>query len=129
MIFSRVGTITGLDYWTGLLDSPNCKIQLIQYRTEAKLSYFLSYFTNTAPYSVFPGVSRGQRSHAYLIRFTPWWLLCLNPVEFKQVLSTHELYQQEGNTYLLESTFTEISIENLVPERIRRAFYFIEINL
>jgi len=124
MILSRVGTITGLDYWT----HPNCKIQLIQCRTKAKLSYFLSYFTNTAPYSVFPGVSRGQRSHAYLIRFTPWWL-CLNPVEFKQALSTHELYQQEGNTYLLESTFTKLSIENLVPERIRRAFYFIEINL
>jgi len=54
---------TGLDYWTGLLDTtrldywttgldywthPNCKIQLIQCRTEAKLSYFLSYFANTA---------------------------------------------------------------------------------
>jgi len=50
---------------------------------------------------------------------------------FKQALSTHELYQQEGSAYLLESTFTELSVENLVPERIRRAliFYFIEINL
>jgi len=56
--------------------------------------------------------------------------LCLNPVEFKQSLSTHEeLYQQEGNAYLLESTFTKLSIENLVPERITRAFYSIEINL
>jgi len=61
-----VGTITGLDYWT----HPNCKILLIQCRTEAKLSYFLSYFANTASYKVFPGVSRGQRSHAYLISFT-----------------------------------------------------------
>jgi len=25
-------------------------------------------------------------------------------------------------THLLESTFTELSIENLVPERIKRAF-------
>ena len=50
---------TGLDYWTTGLDywtHPNCKIQLVQCRTKAKLSYFLSYFTNTAPYSVFPGV-------------------------------------------------------------------------
>jgi len=53
---------TGLDYWTTGLDywtHPNCKIQLVQYRTEAKLSYFLSYFPITALYSVFPGVSRG----------------------------------------------------------------------
>jgi len=80
-----VGTITGLDYWTGLLDwtteldywttgldywtHPNCEIQLVQCRTEAKRTYFLSYFANTAPYRVFPGVSRGQRSRAYLISF------------------------------------------------------------
>ena len=46
-------------------------------------------------------------------------LLRLYPVEFKQkqALSTHELYQLEGiNAYLLESTFTRLSIENLVPE-------------
>ena len=49
-----------------------------------------------------------------------------NLVEFKQALSTHELYQLEGNTYLLESTFTEISIENLCSWK---TFYFIEINL
>ena len=49
--------------------------------------------------------------------------------ESKQALSTHELYQQEDSTYLLESTFTKLSVENLVPERIRRAFYLIEINL
>ena len=78
----RVGTITdtglldwttGLNYWTTGLDywtDPNCIIQLVQCRTEAKISHFLSYFTNTAPYSIFPGVSRGQRSHAYLISFT-----------------------------------------------------------
>ena len=63
-----VGTITGLDYWT----HPNCKIQLVQCRTEAKLSYFIRYFANTAPYSVFPGVSRGQRSRAYLISVQQW---------------------------------------------------------
>jgi len=117
---------TGLDYWT----HPTAKYN--SFSTEQKLNFLISSVTslaNTAPYSIFPGVSRGQRSRAYLIRFTPWWLLCLNPVEFKQALSTHELYQQEGNTYLLESTFTKLSIENLVPERIRRAFYFIEINL
>ena len=44
----------------------------------------------------------------------------LNPVEFKQALSTHKLYQLEFNAYL-QSTFTKLSIENLVPERIRRA--------
>jgi len=47
---------TGLDYWT----HPNCKVHLVQCRT-----YSLSYFANTAPYSIFPGVARGQRSHAY----------------------------------------------------------------
>jgi len=31
-------------------------------------------------------------------------------------LSTHELYQQEGNAYLLESTFTKLSIENFLKE-------------
>jgi len=101
-----VGTITGLDYWTGLLDwttgldywtglldwttgftqtakgwvqsldwttgldywtHPNCKIQLVECKTEAKRTYSLSYFANSAPYIVFPGVSRGQRSRAYLI--------------------------------------------------------------
>jgi len=94
----RVGTITGLDYWTtgrdywtglldywtGLLDwitglwttgldywtHPNCKIHLVQCRTEADRTYSLSYFANTALYGVFPGVSRGQRSCAYLISFT-----------------------------------------------------------
>ena len=114
----RVGTITGLDYWTTGLEyrtHPNCKIHLIQCRTEVKRTYSLN---NTAPYRIYPGVSEVKgHIHIYL-----WWL-CLNPVEFKQALSTHELYQQEGNTYLLESTFTKLSIENLVPERIRRALY------
>ena len=57
---------TGLDYWTGLLDwttgldywttgldywtHPNCKIHLVQCRTEVKRTYSLSYFTNTAPF-------------------------------------------------------------------------------
>ena len=58
LFHSRVGTTTGLDYWT----HPNCKIHLFQYRTEAKCTYSISYFTNTAPYSIFPGVSKGQRS-------------------------------------------------------------------
>jgi len=70
-----VWLMVGYNHWTGLLDwttgldswtHPNCKIQHIQCRTEAKLSYFLSYFANTASYSIFPGVSRGQRSRAYL---------------------------------------------------------------
>ena len=43
--------------WTGLLDSP---MHLIQCRTEAKHTYYFA-----APYSVLPGVSRGQRSRAY----------------------------------------------------------------
>ena len=60
-LFVWVGTITGLDYWTGLLDwttgldywtHPNCKIQLVQCRIEAKRTYSLSYFANTAPYWV-----------------------------------------------------------------------------
>ena len=37
---------TGLDFWT----HPNCKIHLIQCRTEAKRTYSLSYFANTALY-------------------------------------------------------------------------------
>jgi len=63
------GTITGLDYWTGLLDSLKLQIHLVQCRTEAKPTYSLSYFANTVPYSVFPTVSRGQRMHAFLISF------------------------------------------------------------
>ena len=66
----RMSTITGLDYWT--LDWTTGLTQPAKYNSfsaEQKL-YFLSYFTNTAPYSVFPGVSRGQKSHAYLISFT-----------------------------------------------------------
>ena len=37
---------TGLDFWT----HPNCKIHLVKCRTEAKHTYSLSYFANTAPY-------------------------------------------------------------------------------
>ena len=73
------------------------------------------------------------RTHTHVVytvttsRMQFWEELCRgeSPYEFKQTLSTHELYQQEGNSYLLESTFTELSIENLALERIRRAFYFI----
>ena len=57
---------TGLDFWT----HPNCKIHLVKCRTEAKHTYSLRYFANTAPYSIFPGVSRGQKSCAYLISLT-----------------------------------------------------------
>ena len=65
----------GYNHWTGLLDwttvldywtHPNCKIHLVQCRTEAKRTYSLSYFANTTPYS---RVSRGQRSRAHLISF------------------------------------------------------------
>ena len=97
-------------------------------RTEPTLSYFLSYFANTAPYSIFPGVSIEVKGHMQFNKLHLGWLY-LNPVEFKQALSTHELYQQEVNAYLLESTFTKLSIENLVAERIKRTFYSIEINL
>ena len=38
----RVGTITGLDYWT--------HPPLVQCRSEAKRTYSLSHFANTAPY-------------------------------------------------------------------------------
>jgi len=102
---------TGLDYWT----YPDYKMHFVQCRTEAKRTYSLSYFANTAPY-----ISRAQRSRANKLH--PRWL-CLNPVEFKQALSTHELYQLESNVHLLESTFTKLSIDNLVPERIRRALH------
>ena len=98
-----------------------------QCRKEAKCTYSLSYFANTAPWRL-PEVSRGQRPRAYLITFTSGDHR-LNSVEFKQALSTHELYQLESNAYLLENTFTKLSIKNLVPGRIRRAIYFIEINL
>ena len=72
---------TGLDYWTGLLDwttglldwttglTQTVKCNSFSAEQKLKLSYFLSYFANTAPYSVFPGISRGQRSHTYLISF------------------------------------------------------------
>ena len=54
-----------------------------------------------------------------------WPPLVATQVEFKQkqTLNTHELYQLEGNAYLLESTFTRLSIENLISERIR-AWYW-----
>jgi len=61
-ICTRVGTITGLDYW----NHPNCKIPLVQC-TGGKCSNSISYFTKTSPYSVYPGVSRGKRSCTYLI--------------------------------------------------------------
>ena len=117
-----MGTITGLDYWTGLLDWTTGLTQTAKYNSfsaERKLNFLISSVTSLT--LLFPGVSRG----AYIFnKLHPWWL-CLNPVDFKQALTTHELYQQEGNSYLLESTFTKLSIENLVPGRIR-AFYFIE---
>jgi len=58
-LFTVGGTITGLDWTTGLLGwttgldywtHPNCKIHVVQCRIEAKHRYlFLSYFANTAP--------------------------------------------------------------------------------
>ena len=76
----RAGTITGLDYWTGLLDSTtgldywsglldSPKLQHSGY-TSFSAEEKLNYFTSTASCSIFPGVSRGQRSCAYLLSFT-----------------------------------------------------------
>ena len=48
------GWVQSLDWTTGELDywtHPNCKIHLIQCKTEAKHTYSLSYFANTAPYN------------------------------------------------------------------------------
>jgi len=63
----------GYNHWTGLLDWTTGLTQTAKYtpfsaeHAEAKYTYSLSYFANTAPYSVFPGASRGRRSCAYLI--------------------------------------------------------------
>ena len=60
--------------WVQSLDWPTGLAKTAKYTSfsaeQAKRSYSLSFFANTAPYSVSPGVSRGQRSRAYLISFT-----------------------------------------------------------
>ena len=49
----------GCKQWTGLLDWTSAELRI----------NVLSYFADTAPWLAYPGVSRGQRSHAYLISF------------------------------------------------------------
>jgi len=68
---SRVSTIARLDYWTGLLDSPKLQNtpRSVQNMKLNVLTHSVTSHANTGPYSVFSGVSRGQRSHAYLISF------------------------------------------------------------
>jgi len=69
-----VGTITGLnywtgllDYWTGLLDSPKTA-KYNPFSAEQKLNLLISSVTSLT--LLFPGVSRGQRLRAYLTSFT-----------------------------------------------------------
>jgi len=66
---------TGLDYWTGLLDWTTGLTQTAKYPSfsaEQKLNVLIPSVasTNTAPYSVYSGVSRGERSCTYLISST-----------------------------------------------------------
>jgi len=50
-----VGIIVGLDYWTGLLDSPKQNKHLVQCRTEVHSVISLMLLP-----TVFPGVPSGQ---------------------------------------------------------------------
>ena len=62
---------TGLDYWT----HPNCYKTPFKCRTKAKRVHSACYFANVGSLSgrgVFPNISRGQRSCAYLISFNNW---------------------------------------------------------
>jgi len=72
----RVSLFTGLDYWNGLLDWTTGLTQTATYkvpfkcRTKAKCAHSACYFANVgslAGQGVFPSVSRGQKSCAYLI--------------------------------------------------------------
>jgi len=81
------------NHWTGLLDSPNCKTQLIQCRTEAKRTYSLSY-------GVFPGVSKLTyifqewaftisfcHMQAYMLEECSFCYLCFSKACFQQRLA------------------------------------------
>jgi len=60
-----VSLFTGLDYWTGLLDSPKLHFK---YRKRAKHAHSARYFANDgslASQAVFPSISRGQ-SHMHI---------------------------------------------------------------
>jgi len=62
----------GLNYWT----HPNCHKIPFKCRTKAKRAHSACYFANVdslAGQGVFPSVSRGQRSRAYLISFNNWF--------------------------------------------------------
>jgi len=61
------GTVTA---WTGLLDSPKTAKYTL-FNTEQKLNILLihSVISLALLPTVFPGFSRGQRPHAYLISF------------------------------------------------------------
>ena len=62
---------TGLDYWTTGLDywtHPNCKIHVVQCRIKLNVGIFIHSVTSlTLLSSVFPRVSRGKTTRAYII--------------------------------------------------------------
>jgi len=64
------GMRVGYIHWTGLLDSPKTA-KYAMFNTEQKLNILLIHSVTSLALlpAVFPGVSRGQRSHAYLISF------------------------------------------------------------
>jgi len=87
--FNRVGTITGLDYWT----HPNCS-------AEQKLNIPVLIHSVTS-LTLLPAVCSWRSKVTCIFNKLHLWWLCLNPVEFTQALSTRRLYQLEGNAYLL----------------------------
>ena len=96
---------TGLDYWTtGLTQTAKYNL----FSAEQKLNFLISSVTSLTllPTASFPEFLEIKVTYIFNKLHLGW--LCLNPVEFKQALSTHELYQLEVNTYLLESTFIKL---------------------
>jgi len=97
----------------------NNRIQLVQCKTEAKHTYSLSYFTNTAPYIVFPWVSRGQRSRAYLMSIQQWdrQAYMLEECSFCYLCFSKACFQQRLEIDFCKikcSSGTKFSIESLV---------------
>jgi len=82
-----VGTIAGLDYWT----YPNWK-KIALFSAGHKLNVLIHSVTSLALLlagsSIFLGVPR--ESKVITIELHLWWLW-LNPFEFKQALSIHDL--------------------------------------
>ena len=112
---------TGLDYWTTGLDywtHPNCKIQLVQCRTEAKRTYSLSYCSlDRLPWSfqrskvtcIFNEHSTMSFSYrqAYMLEECSFCYLCFSKACFQQRLEI-------DFCKVKCSSVTKFSIESLV---------------